>query len=181
MRSPSTHPLPAVRAGKPVAATIDRGARSPSWPGRAPAAPCRELEEVAELLGAGVAKPLLGKDVLSDELPYVTGDRAAGHPAQLRDDDALRHAADGGLRSRAPVAGRARRGLLAPQHAWTGSGVRGCPPASAAGGSDCARRMRTMVQDARSRSLIFPRRAVSDVRNDFRGQLTGMSEDAVLG
>src|SRR2546430_460064 len=33
----------------------------------------RELEEMAELLGAGVAKPLLGKDVLSDELPYVTG------------------------------------------------------------------------------------------------------------
>src|SRR3984957_20755960 len=26
-----------------------------------------ELEQVAELLGAGVAKPLLGKDVLSDE------------------------------------------------------------------------------------------------------------------
>jgi pyruvate dehydrogenase (quinone) len=33
----------------------------------------REVEQVAELLGAGVAKPLLGKDVLSDELPYVTG------------------------------------------------------------------------------------------------------------
>jgi pyruvate dehydrogenase (quinone) len=32
-----------------------------------------ELEEVADLLGAGVAKALLGKDVLSDELPYVTG------------------------------------------------------------------------------------------------------------
>jgi pyruvate dehydrogenase (quinone) len=32
-----------------------------------------ELQQVAELLGAGVAKPLLGKDVLSDELPYVTG------------------------------------------------------------------------------------------------------------
>jgi pyruvate dehydrogenase (quinone) len=32
-----------------------------------------EVEQVAELLGAGVAKPLLGKDVLSDELPYVTG------------------------------------------------------------------------------------------------------------
>lgn len=32
-----------------------------------------ELERVAELLGAGVAKALLGKDVLSDELPYVTG------------------------------------------------------------------------------------------------------------
>ena len=32
-----------------------------------------EVEQVAEVLGAGVAKPLLGKDVLSDELPYVTG------------------------------------------------------------------------------------------------------------
>jgi pyruvate dehydrogenase (quinone) len=32
-----------------------------------------ELEEVAEILGAGAAKALLGKDVLSDELPWVTG------------------------------------------------------------------------------------------------------------
>ncbi|HEY6481565.1 MAG TPA: thiamine pyrophosphate-binding protein, partial [Streptosporangiaceae bacterium] len=32
-----------------------------------------ELDQVARLLGAGVAKPLLGKDVLSDDLPYVTG------------------------------------------------------------------------------------------------------------
>jgi len=32
-----------------------------------------ELQQVADLLGAGVAKPLLGKDVLPDELPYVTG------------------------------------------------------------------------------------------------------------
>ncbi|MFH9002748.1 thiamine pyrophosphate-requiring protein [Streptomyces afghaniensis] len=32
-----------------------------------------EVESMAELLGAGVAKALLGKDVLSDELPYVTG------------------------------------------------------------------------------------------------------------
>ncbi len=32
-----------------------------------------ELIQVAGLLAAGVAKPLLGKDVLSDELPYVTG------------------------------------------------------------------------------------------------------------
>ncbi|HEV7172666.1 thiamine pyrophosphate-requiring protein [Pedococcus sp.] len=32
-----------------------------------------EIEEVAEILGAGVAKALLGKDVLSDELPWVTG------------------------------------------------------------------------------------------------------------
>ena len=48
-------------------------ARWRSSPARAPAAPGAELEQVAELLGAGVAKPLLGKDVLSDELPYVTG------------------------------------------------------------------------------------------------------------
>jgi pyruvate dehydrogenase (quinone) len=32
-----------------------------------------ELAEVADLLGAGTAKALLGKDVLSDELPWVTG------------------------------------------------------------------------------------------------------------
>ena len=32
-----------------------------------------QVEQVADLLGAGVAKALLGKDVLSDELPFVTG------------------------------------------------------------------------------------------------------------
>jgi pyruvate dehydrogenase (quinone) len=32
-----------------------------------------EVIQVADLLGAGVAKALLGKDVLSDELDYVTG------------------------------------------------------------------------------------------------------------
>ncbi len=32
-----------------------------------------ELVQVADLLGAGAAKALLGKDVLSDELPWVTG------------------------------------------------------------------------------------------------------------
>jgi pyruvate dehydrogenase (quinone) len=52
-----------LNAGKKVAILAGQGARG----ARA------ELEEVADLLGAGVAKPLLGKDVLSDELPYVTG------------------------------------------------------------------------------------------------------------
>jgi pyruvate dehydrogenase (quinone) len=33
----------------------------------------REVAEVADLLGAGVAKALLGKAVLPDDLPYVTG------------------------------------------------------------------------------------------------------------
>ena len=32
-----------------------------------------EVMEVADLLGAGVAKALLGKAVLDDSLPYVTG------------------------------------------------------------------------------------------------------------
>ncbi|MFF7450426.1 MULTISPECIES: thiamine pyrophosphate-requiring protein [unclassified Streptomyces] len=32
-----------------------------------------EVQRIAELLGAGIAKALLGKDALSDELPYVTG------------------------------------------------------------------------------------------------------------
>jgi pyruvate dehydrogenase (quinone) len=52
-----------LNAGAKVAILAGSGARG----ARA------ELEQVAELLGAGVAKPLLGKDVLSDELPYVTG------------------------------------------------------------------------------------------------------------
>jgi pyruvate dehydrogenase (quinone) len=52
-----------LNAGSKVAILAGQGARG----ARA------ELEQVAELLGAGVAKALLGKDVLSDELPYVTG------------------------------------------------------------------------------------------------------------
>jgi pyruvate dehydrogenase (quinone) len=52
-----------LNAGHKVAILAGQGARG----ARA------ELEQVAELLGAGVAKPLLGKDVLPDDLPYVTG------------------------------------------------------------------------------------------------------------
>src|SRR5487761_515235 len=52
-----------LNAGQKVAILAGAGARG----ARA------ELEQVAELLAAAVAKPLLGKDVLSDELPYVTG------------------------------------------------------------------------------------------------------------
>jgi len=52
-----------LNAGSKVAMLVGQGARG----ARA------EVEKVAGLLGAGVAKALLGKDVLSDELPYVTG------------------------------------------------------------------------------------------------------------
>jgi pyruvate dehydrogenase (quinone) len=52
-----------LNAGSKVAILAGSGARG----ARA------ELTQVADLLGAGVAKALLGKDVLSDELPFVTG------------------------------------------------------------------------------------------------------------
>ena len=52
-----------LNAGERVAILVGQGARG----ARA------EVEEMADLLGAGVAKALLGKDVLSDDLPYVTG------------------------------------------------------------------------------------------------------------
>ncbi|OBG36335.1 thiamine pyrophosphate-requiring protein [Mycobacterium alsense] len=52
-----------LNAGKKVAMLVGTGARGAH----------RELAEVADLLGAGAAKALLGKDVLSDELPWVTG------------------------------------------------------------------------------------------------------------
>lgn len=52
-----------LNAGSRVAILVGQGAR----------AAAAEVRRVAELTGAGVAKALLGKDVLSDELPYVTG------------------------------------------------------------------------------------------------------------
>ncbi len=52
-----------LNAGSKVAILAGQGARGAR----------RELTEVADILGAGVAKPLLGKDVLPDDLPYVTG------------------------------------------------------------------------------------------------------------
>jgi pyruvate dehydrogenase (quinone) len=52
-----------LNSGEKVAMLIGQGARSA----------VAEVTEIADLLGAGVAKALLGKDVLSDELPWVTG------------------------------------------------------------------------------------------------------------
>ena len=52
-----------LNAGEKVALLVGQGARG-----------CREeLTELADLLGAGAAKALLGKDVLPDTLPWVTG------------------------------------------------------------------------------------------------------------
>jgi pyruvate dehydrogenase (quinone) len=52
-----------LNEGKKVAMLVGSGARGAR----------EEVTEVADLLGAGAAKALLGKDVLSDELPWVTG------------------------------------------------------------------------------------------------------------
>jgi pyruvate dehydrogenase (quinone) len=52
-----------LNAGQRVAILVGQGARGAA----------AEVEQVADVLGAGVAKALLGKDVLSDELPFVTG------------------------------------------------------------------------------------------------------------
>jgi pyruvate dehydrogenase (quinone) len=52
-----------LNAGSKVAMLVGQGARGAR----------EEVEQVADVLGAGVAKALLGKDVLSDELPFVTG------------------------------------------------------------------------------------------------------------
>ncbi|NUP75312.1 MAG: thiamine pyrophosphate-requiring protein [Sinomonas sp.] len=68
---PSLHPdMDAIRnaakllnEGQKVAMLIGQGARGAA----------AEVNEVAEILGAGVAKALLGKDALPDTLPYVTG------------------------------------------------------------------------------------------------------------
>jgi pyruvate dehydrogenase (quinone) len=52
-----------LNAGGKVAMLVGQGARG-----------CEEeLTQVADLLGAGCAKALLGKDVLPDDLPWVTG------------------------------------------------------------------------------------------------------------
>jgi len=68
---PITVPYPAdlqraaelLNAGSKVAILIGAGARGAA----------DEIKQAAELLGAGVAKALLGKTVLPDALPYVTG------------------------------------------------------------------------------------------------------------
>jgi pyruvate dehydrogenase (quinone) len=56
-----------------AAAILEQGSKVAILVGSGARGARAEVERVADLLGAGVAKALLGKDVLSDELPYVTG------------------------------------------------------------------------------------------------------------
>ncbi|PXY26941.1 thiamine pyrophosphate-requiring protein [Prauserella muralis] len=57
------HAAAVLNAGRKVAILIGQGARNAA----------EEVRHVADVTGAGVAKALLGKDVLPDDLPYVTG------------------------------------------------------------------------------------------------------------
>src|SRR3954466_7016781 len=57
------HAAEILNDGAKVAILVGQGARGAA----------AEIEQVADLLGAGVAKALLGKDVLPDDLPWVTG------------------------------------------------------------------------------------------------------------
>ncbi|MDX3193519.1 thiamine pyrophosphate-requiring protein [Streptomyces sp. MN03-5084-2B] len=64
---PAEHDIDAaaevLNAGEKVAILVGQGARGAA----------EEVRQVAEVTGAGVAKALLGKDVLPDDLPWVTG------------------------------------------------------------------------------------------------------------
>ncbi|MDQ2789818.1 MAG: thiamine pyrophosphate-requiring protein [Actinomycetota bacterium] len=64
---------PDSEALRQAAEILNGGSRVAILAGSGARGAAAELEQVADLLGAGVAKALLGKDVLSDELPYVTG------------------------------------------------------------------------------------------------------------
>ena len=77
-----------LNAGTKVAMLVGQGARAAQ----------REVEQVADLLGAGVAKALLGKDVPQRRAAVRHRlHRAARDPAQLRDDARLRHPAHRGV------------------------------------------------------------------------------------
>ena len=95
----------------------------------------RDRRRSRRRLGAGVAKALLGKTVLPDDLPVRhRRDRAARHSAELRPDERLRHITDDW--HRLPMVGvpaegrRCARGAdrHRPGHALAPLPVRGQPP-----------------------------------------------------
>ena len=115
--------VPARRRPRPRGRDPQRGraGRDARRPGRARTRPTRSSRS-ADLLGAGVAKALLGKAV-APRRPAVRDrlDRPARHEAELGADDGLRHAADGRLEL--PVLGVPARG---------GPGARACRSTSTA-------------------------------------------------
>ncbi|RPF37556.1 thiamine pyrophosphate-requiring protein [Streptomyces sp. TLI_185] len=65
--------IPSEESIQRAAEILNSGDKVAILVGQGAAGARAEVEQIAELLKAGVAKALLGKDVLSDELPYVTG------------------------------------------------------------------------------------------------------------
>ncbi|WP_406162034.1 thiamine pyrophosphate-requiring protein [Streptomyces canus] len=65
--------VPSQESLERAAEILNSGSKPAILIGQGAAGARAEVERIAELLGAGVAKALLGKDALSDELPYVTG------------------------------------------------------------------------------------------------------------
>ncbi|GAO02012.1 thiamine pyrophosphate-requiring protein [Anaeromyxobacter sp. PSR-1] len=65
--------VPADRDLRRAAEVLNAGRRVAMLVGAGALGAAREVAEVADVLGAGVAKALLGKAVLPDDLPWVTG------------------------------------------------------------------------------------------------------------
>jgi pyruvate dehydrogenase (quinone) len=65
--------LPHDRDVEQAARVLNEGKKVAILAGQGAQGARDELMETADLLGAGVAKALLGKDVLPDDLPFVTG------------------------------------------------------------------------------------------------------------
>jgi pyruvate dehydrogenase (quinone) len=66
-------PMPDSDALERAAEVLNSGRKVAILVGQGAAGARAEVEQVADVLAAGVAKALPGKDVLSDELPYVSG------------------------------------------------------------------------------------------------------------
>ncbi|WP_280255299.1 thiamine pyrophosphate-requiring protein [Nocardia wallacei] len=65
--------LPPAEEVRRAAEIIDAGSKVAILVGQGARGAAAEITELAERTGAGVAKALLGKDVLPDDLPFVTG------------------------------------------------------------------------------------------------------------
>ena len=110
-----------------------------------------EVIEVADLLGAGVAKALNGRAALPDDLPFVTGSIGLlGHQAVRRHDGGLRHAAHG--RHVVPLLGVAARAR---------PGARACRSTSTPASSASATRSRCRWPATRAETLRALRAAAA--------------------
>lgn len=69
----STQSMPAPEGLAEAAAILNEGERVAILVGQGARGAAAEVIAMADALGAGVAKALLGKDVLPDDLPFVTG------------------------------------------------------------------------------------------------------------